>query len=116
MADDSTEVIDMLRLAFDLEDDIEVVGTAGNGQEAVTVVTATRPDAIVLDLQMPVLSGLDAIPLIREVAPETYIVVFSSRGVPGVDDEAFRRGAHVYIEKPAEVPAILQLLRSLCHG
>ena len=77
LADDSDEVRTMLRIALEIDGRFDVVGEAANGEEAVGAVKNLRPDAIFLDLMMPELGGLDAIPLIRDECPDTKIVVLS---------------------------------------
>ncbi|MBV8296744.1 MAG: response regulator, partial [Acidimicrobiia bacterium] len=71
LADDSDDVRDMLRMALEWDGRFDVVGEAGNGEEAVRLVSEHQPDAIFLDLVMPVLDGLKAIPRIRASSPET---------------------------------------------
>lgn len=69
----------------------EVVGEASDGQEGIEVVTATEPDAVVLDLAMPVMDGLEALPRIRAAAPGAKIVILTGF------DEASLSGDDVYV-------------------
>ena len=77
----------------------EVVGEAGNGEEAVTLVGEHRPDAIFLDLMMPVLDGLHAIPQIRDRSPETKIVVLSVAASHPSSSDAMDMGATAMVQK-----------------
>jgi DNA-binding NarL/FixJ family response regulator len=77
----------------------DVVGEAANGQEAVDLVTAELPDAIFLDLMMPVLDGLHAIPKIRTQSPETKIIVLSVAAAHPSSSDALDMGATAMIQK-----------------
>jgi DNA-binding NarL/FixJ family response regulator len=99
LADDSGDVRDMLRMALEMDGRFEVVGEAANGQEAVELVGVQRPDAIFLDLMMPVLDGLHAIPQIRAQSPETKIIVLSVAAAHPSSSEALDMGATAMIQK-----------------
>lgn len=99
LADDTKEYRDLLRIILEQDGRFEIVGEAANGEEAVSVTQTERPDAIVLDLAMPVLDGLQAIPLLRQASPETAIVVLSGFARGQLDGEALSRGAGAYVEK-----------------
>lgn len=81
LADDRPEMRRLLRLRLELDDDLEVVGDATNGAEAVGLAHARQPDAVVLDLEMPVMDGGEAIPLLRRAAPEAVIVLYTAAAV-----------------------------------
>lgn len=99
LADDTKEYRTLLRIILEQHGAFEVVGEAANGEEAVQLVGELQPDAIVLDLAMPVMDGLQAIPLLREVSPGTAIVVLSGFARGQLDRVALSRGAAVYVEK-----------------
>ena len=67
-----------LQLAFASQKNIEVVGLASNGKEAVEMVQNCYPDVIVLDLQMPVMDGWSASRKIKDISPKTQIIAYSS--------------------------------------
>lgn len=77
VADDSSDIRLLIRLALDLEEDLELIGEAANGREAVDLADRLHPDLMLLDLSMPVMDGLEAIPLIRAASPSTGIIVVS---------------------------------------
>jgi DNA-binding NarL/FixJ family response regulator len=77
IVDDRAELRGMLRARLNSERDIEVVGEAGNGEEAVRLTRALAPSAVVLDLDMPVMRGDEAIPLMREAAPGMGILLYT---------------------------------------
>ncbi|MDX6398054.1 MAG: hypothetical protein QOJ43_1462 [Gaiellaceae bacterium] len=99
LADDTSEWRLMLRVILEQDGRFEVVGEAANGQEAIAVTEQQSPDAIVLDLAMPVLDGLQAIPSIRAASPATAIVVLSGFARGQLDREALELGASAYVEK-----------------
>ena len=74
IADDTDDIRLMLDIALGRRADVELVGEATDGQQAIDLVAALRPDLLVLDIAMPVLDGLSAAPRIREVSPETRVV------------------------------------------
>jgi DNA-binding NarL/FixJ family response regulator len=88
----------VLRTVLEL-DGIEVVGEAGDGREGVDEIAELRPDVAVLDLSMPGLDGLEAIPLIHERSPGTAIVVFSGFARSQMGEQALGRKAARYVEK-----------------
>src|SRR5947209_18516240 len=99
LADDSDDVRDMLRMALEMDGRFDVVAEAANGQEAVELTGQHQPDAIFLDLMMPVLDGLRAIPQIRAQSPDTKIIVLSVAAAPPSSSEALDMGATAMIQK-----------------
>ena len=90
----------------------EVVGEADNGADAVGVVESTRPDGVVLDMMMPVMDGLTALPAIKRAAPQARVVLYSSVDVDLIRREAFELGAHRVLAKTAGTAALVAALRS----
>lgn len=86
---------------------LEVVGEASNGNDAVVQATRLQPTVILLDLAMPVRSGLDALPELREVAPEARVIVYSGYAGEIVADEVLALGAASYLEKGAHPDTIV---------
>ncbi len=83
IADDVQDLRSMLRLALELSGRFTVVAEAMNGAHAVDLAAMYKPDLALLDLSMPTLDGLEALPRILEVSPETKVVVLSGgRGAP----------------------------------
>ena len=77
----------------------EVVGAVGDGAEATSLAAELEPDVVLMDLAMPVLNGLDATRLLREVVPSAAIVVFSAFDSPDLKRQAFEAGAVAYLPK-----------------
>ena len=78
IADDKADIRTLIAARLGLDPRLEVVGEASNGAEAITKVGELRPAALILDLQMPVMSGEEAIPILRSLAPDLRILVFSA--------------------------------------
>src|SRR5690242_667335 len=98
LVDDVDDLRLLLRTLFEPYPGIEVVGEAGNGEDAVAVVAATQPDLVVLDLSMPVLDGVSALPRLRRAAPAARVVVLSAIP-PSADPGAMAAGAVAYVQK-----------------
>lgn len=80
------------------------------------MVKAEQPDAVILDLAMPVMDGLEAIPLIKEAAPATKIVVLSGFDAQRMAERAMTLGAETYLQKGVALGEISQTLWNLCRG
>ncbi len=114
LADDTPEIRTLLRLTLEDQGDIEVVGEAGNGAEAVEIVTELQPDALVLDLAMPVMDGFEAIPEVRRRAPETKIIVLSGFDTTVMSERALKLGADVYYEKGMSFHDLAEKVKETC--
>ena len=115
LVDDHTAVRSGVRVMLEAEADLVVVGEAGDGAEALRAVAATRPDVVVLDLAMPGIGGLDAIPEIRAAAPSTAILVFTMHSNAAYVSAAMRAGARGYVLKSARQQDLLAAIRAV-HG
>ena len=107
ICDDNAAMRTMLGVVVDSSPGLRVVGEAGDGNEAVAEARVRQPDVILLDLAMPNRSGLEAIPDIRAVAPNTRIIVLSGFAAAAVADEVLALGAASYVEKGAHPDAIV---------
>src|SRR5688572_8515942 len=92
----------------------EVVGSSGDPRKAIEEVRGLRPDVIVLDITMPGLSGLDAIPLIRKSLPKVKIVMLTHHEGESFLEQALRAGAEGYLSKDSD-PAELALALEAVH-
>ncbi len=99
LADDTAEYRLLLRLVLEQDGRFDVVGEAADGSAAVALAASERPDAVVLDLAMPVMDGLEAIPRIKGVAPAAAIVILSGFARGQIDGKALSLGADAYVEK-----------------
>lgn len=111
LVDDSIFMRAMLkRLAS--EAGLQVIGEAGNGQEAVEQFTALRPTVVVLDIIMPVMDGLQALEAIRKVSPKAVVIMCSSSGQQAMIDQSRQLGARDFIIKPFDPKEVLTVLRA----
>ena len=115
IADDAPDIRLLLRMYL-TDSRLEVIGEASNGAEAVEMAGAEKPDAVILDLAMPVMDGLEAIPLIKEASPGTKIVVLSGFDADRMAERAIGLGAETYLQKGVALGDISQMLWNLCRG
>lgn len=106
LVDDDDEVRGLLARALELDPRFSIVGQADNGLMGVACAQALQPDVILLDLAMPVLDGLEALPHLRTVSPESFVVVMSGFQRAPLWPSAARSGALGYLEKGLPVNEI----------
>ena len=116
LVDDHAVVRMGLKTFFDLQDDIEVVGEASDGSEAVAVARRLTPDVILMDLLMPNMDGLTAIGRIKGELPETEIVAVTSFMEEEKVTAALEAGASGYLLKDAEAEEVAAAVRSAYAG
>ena len=114
IADDTPDIRMLLRWSLEPDDRFEIVGEAANGAEALSLIAENTVDAILLDLAMPVMDGLQAIPKIKDTSPDTRIVVLSGFDEESMAGEALSRGADVYLEKGVAVSEVTRVLADVC--
>jgi NarL family two-component system response regulator LiaR len=116
IADDHAVVRQGLRTFLDLQDDIEVVAEAADGEDALAAAERAQPDIILLDLVMPRLEGVATLRRLRERTPEARVIVLTSFG----DDErlfaALRAGAVGYLLKDVEPAELVRAIRTADAG
>ena len=116
IADDHAVVRQGLRLFLDLQDDIEVVGEAADGAEALAAAERLAPDVVLVDLVMPNVDGIEAIRGLQERAPGARAIVLSSF----IDDEklfpAMRAGAAGYLLKDIQPQELVAAIRTVHDG
>jgi NarL family two-component system response regulator LiaR len=116
IADDHAVVRQGLRTFLELQDGMDVVGEAADGEEAVKLVEDTAPDVVLLDLVMPRVDGLEAIRRIRESAPATRILVLTSFADDHTVLPAVRAGAAGYLLKDVQPPELAGAIRTVHAG
>jgi two-component system response regulator NreC len=116
LADDHAVVRKGLRLLIDAEPGLRVVAEAGTVQDAMMKTRAHRPGVLVLDLNMPGGSSLDAIPQLREDAPATAIVVLTMQNDPAFARKALQAGAAGFVLKEAADDELLEAIRQAASG
>lgn len=95
---------------------IHVIGAAGDGDEAVTWVSETRPDVVLMDVSMPGMTGVEAARRVLEVQPETRVVMLTSFSQRDVVVESFDAGAVGYLLKDAEPDELINGIRAAARG
>ena len=96
--------------------DFDVVGEASDGEDAIVRARELRPDLILLDLSMPGMNGLEALPKLREAAPESEVVVLTASGTEDNLLGAIRGGAAGYLLKSEPPERIVEFLRGVAQG
>lgn len=116
IADDHGVVRSGLRLLLDKQPDMQVVGEAADGAEAVVVALAQRPDLCILDVSMPKLTGLQAAREIRAQAPEIAVLMLSMHDDERYLFEALKAGAGGYVLKMEADTALVDAIRAVLRG
>jgi two-component system, NarL family, vancomycin resistance associated response regulator VraR len=102
-----------LKLAFSRQDNIELVGLASNGQEAIDMVKRFHPDVIVLDLQMPIMDGWCASTHIKDIEPNTQIIAYSSLEDMKYHEDNSTDSLDAFCKKDTATPELIALVREL---
>ena len=116
VVDDHAVVRSGIKLLLDRHDDMEVVGEAGNAQDAVFRVRELTPDVILLDLVMPGESGIEVLPKLLKEAPDAKVLVLSMQDEPSYVREAFAAGASGYVLKEAADEEVVTAVREIAGG
>ncbi len=111
VVDDAPELRRLIRYGMEGESGFEVVGEAGDGRSALVGIAETAPAAVLIDLSMPDMDGLEAIPQIRSRRPRVAIIVHSGLPADRVADEAIERGADGFVEKGCPIAELCQVTR-----
>lgn len=116
IVDDHAVVRKGLRLVLEAEDDLEPVGEAGSGREAIFQARALKPDVILLDVVMPEQSGLEVLPQLRHEHPDAKVLVLSMQDDPQYVRQAFAAGASGYVLKEAADTDVVAAVREVAAG
>jgi two-component system response regulator DegU len=115
LVDDHKLLRQGLRRAVE-EAGFDVVGEAGDGEEAVRLAIELRPDLVLMDVTMPVLDGIEATHRLRLSTPEARVVILTMHGEEDVVDRALRAGAVAYLLKDCSTDQVAETLRSVAAG
>ena len=107
IVDDTTDIRDLVRFALERAGH-QIVGEAANGREAIGIAQTVDIDAVLLDVMMPELNGLEALPHLRRLLPSARIVMFSS--VPDAEADARRLGADGFVVKGVRVESLVRAI------
>ncbi|MGY1601345.1 response regulator [Geodermatophilus sp. SYSU D00815] len=116
LADDQEMVRAGLRMLIDFQPDLEVVGEAADGLEAVDVVARTRPDVVLMDVRMPRCDGLEAARRVLAQSPDVAVVVLTTFDEDASLAEALRAGVSGFLLKTAPPEQLLQAVRTVAAG
>jgi DNA-binding NarL/FixJ family response regulator len=116
LADDHPVVRRGLAAIVDVEDDIQVVGEANNGQEALALVHAQEPNVVLMDLQMPVMDGVETIQRISAEAPQVKVIILTTFADDEYIYEGVAAGARGYLLKDAPPDQLIEAIRAAYRG
>lgn len=112
IVDDAVFMRTVLRKMLE-EDGFEIVGEAGNGLEAIKLAKETQPDVVTLDITMPEMDGVTALPDILKAAPETKVIMCSAMGQQPMVVDAIKNGAKDFIVKPFQKARVIQAIENV---
>jgi DNA-binding NarL/FixJ family response regulator len=116
LADDHAVVRDGLKFLLEAQQDIEVVGDADNGRDAVRLVAQLHPDIVILDIAMPGLNGIEAAGQIREACPSTQVIMLSMHSTSEHVFRALQAGARGYLLKESAGVEVVNAIRAVLAG
>jgi DNA-binding NarL/FixJ family response regulator len=115
LADDHAVLRAGLRMLLSAEPDLEVIGEAGDGQQVIEKATTLRPDIILLDLTMPGIDGLAALPRLKETVPQTRILILTMHEDEAYLRQALQAGVAGYVLKKAVDTELLSAIRAVAR-
>lgn len=114
VVDDSADLRELISMVIERHPGgWQVVATAGEGEQAVVEARNAQPDLVLLDIAMPVMDGMQALPLIREACPEAVVVMLSGYPFATAGEGALSAGAHGYLEKSDLVRSLVPRLQRI---
>ncbi len=113
LVDDTPDVRLLVRRALERSGGLQVVAEAGDGSAGVEAAREHQPDVVLLDIAMPVMDGLEALPLIRDAVPDATVIMLSGFGAEQMVDRALRSGADGYIQKGAPLSDLVRRVYQL---
>lgn len=116
IAEDQRMLRGALASLLDLEDDFEVIGEAGNGEEALKLISSLEPDLTLMDIEMPVMSGLDVAERLQQQSNPCRIIILTTFARPGFLERAVQAGVQGYLLKDEPSDRLAQAIRSVMAG
>jgi DNA-binding NarL/FixJ family response regulator len=114
--DDHPSVRQGLGLMFGSEEDLELIGTAETGEDALEVIEREQPEVVIMDVRLPGIDGISALKRISQVAPSVKTVVFSAYGDKRLLSDAISAGARGYVMKGSPPEDLLRAVRAVTSG
>lgn len=116
IADDQTLFREGLQTILNLEEDMEVVGVAENGQEALELVNRLQPDVVLMDIEMPVMNGVESTRRLKEQLSHTKVLILSTFAEDNYIVEGLAHGACGYLLKDLHADTLISSIRSAAAG
>lgn len=116
LAEDQGMVRGALAALLELEDDLEVVGQVGRGDEIVDAVRELRPDVALLDIELPGIDGITAAKQVRQQVPSTQVLMLTTFGRPGYLRRAMEAGASGFLVKDGPADELAAAIRRVVRG
>lgn len=116
IAEDQRILRGALGALLDFEDDMEVVGQSENGEEALKLVQDLQPDVCLLDIEMPVMSGLMVAEKLKEIGSNCRVIILTTFARPGYFERAIKAGVHGYLLKDGSVEELAESIRRVMQG
>ena len=117
IVDDSDDLRELIGMVIERHPDgWQVVATAAEGEQAIAEARTSQPDLVLLDIAMPVMDGIQALPQIRDVAPDAVVVMLSGYPFATAGQSALDAGAHGYLEKKDLVHSLIPRLERIMEG
>ena len=113
IADDSTPIRERIIKLLSSVPNVEIAGEAIDGVETAVMVRKTKPDVVVLDLQMPKLSGLEILPRIKEIVPPPVVVVLTNFSTGPLKATCIRKGADFFFDKSTEFEKAIAVIEKM---
>jgi DNA-binding NarL/FixJ family response regulator len=111
VVDDQSVVRRGLRVRFHLEPDLQVVGEASTGREALSLAQTLTPDVVLMDIAMPEMDGIETTAALRRMAPQSVVVILSIHDDAQTRERAQAAGAVAFVEKRGATDALLSAIR-----
>lgn len=111
IVDDMAQVRRDLRTVLSLTGEVDIVGEAGDGEEAIRQAETLQPEVVLMDLEMPVLDGFAATRRIKANCPSMRVVALTIHSYPSARSKAFQAGVDDFIEKGASLEKIIQTIQ-----
>ncbi len=116
IAEDQGMLRGALGSLLDFEDDIEIVGEASNGREALNMITSLQPDVCLMDIEMPLMSGLDVAEEAKKQFFTCKIIILTTFARPGYFEQAVKIGVNGYMLKDGSIDELAESIRSVMKG
>ncbi|GGB54796.1 histidine kinase [Lentibacillus populi] len=116
LVDDQRIILDSLRTALEIQSQLQIVGMAESGEEALTLCTQTQPDIVLMDVNMPNMNGIEAMEVIKEKNSMIKVVILSSFEDVNQAVEALQKGANGYLLKSIQPKELMETLRFIHRG